>query len=255
MNITPNGFANPLDIKKKETELDTKEDLELKYELDDDHIYDDPNHLVHQESCLKLPLPPTMPAYNTLNRNIDAKAPSRVNAPTPYMEPSTGASGKGEGANSSESEGRYTYLHHVSTSNSSLTTANGTRKSKPPVPPGYAAPRSSLVPQTPVPPGYAVPRPQSMEKVENLPPAAIDPAKDGPETVGYFPLMRIEKENSAYQPLKPAQQDHTASHTQQEAMTSNGVTNPTQQDVPKIEEEEEYMEMKSPQSKTPEFPE
>lgn len=249
MNIgTSNGILNPLSSKMKEAELDTKHDLELKHEMggDDDHIYDDPDRLVHHESCLKLPLPPTTASYDTLNRNINAKVPSHVNAPTPYMQPSTSASGKGDEENS-PTEGRYTYLHNVPTS---LTTTN----SKSPVPPGYAAPKSSQVLPIQAPPGYAVPRPHSMENVENPPPAAaekIDLAKDGPETVGYFPLMRRDRENSTYQPLKP-QQDHTASHTQQEATTNKGVTSP---DIPMIEEEEEYMEMKSPQSKTPEFPE
>lgn len=241
---TPNGVANPLDIKMKEADLDYKYDLE-----DSDHIYDNPNHLM--ESCLKMPLPPTTASYNTLNRETGTKALSSANTPTPYSQPTTE---KGEGAMSKGS--RYTSLQLVTTSTSSLTTANGTKKPKhtpPPVPPGYSAPRSLVSAgraTAPRPPGYAVPRPQSTEKVEPQPPATekINLVEDG-VTVQYFPLMRRERENSTYQALKlvPTKPDRTASHTQQDATTSH-----TQQ---VIEEEEAYMMMKSSQATVPEFPE
>jgi hypothetical protein len=221
------GVANPLDIKTKELELDSKHDLETTFNSSDgDHIYDDPSHLM--QTCLKMPLPST--GYNILSREIDGKEKSCVSTPTPYSEPSTGAKVPG----GTDYSGRY--------SNMQLSSVGGTQKPKQvtpvPLPPGYSAPKSLASAAAPVPPGYAVPGPQSMAESDAQPltPEKVDPV-DG-ETVQYFPLMRRKRENSTYQAvIKPTS---TAS--------------PAQQNAPMIEEEQ-YIKMETPDTRSPTFPE
>lgn len=224
----------------KDTDLDNKV-----YELEDSqHIYDDPNLLM--DSCLKMPLPPTTASYDVLNR--DASAASK-------LQPTTRtAVDRGEVVKFSMSDGRYTSVTMAPTSQSL------DNKPVPPrVPPGYSSPKS-LVPTRPpapkAPPGYAVPRPHAPEKV--------DLAEDKEETVGYFPLMNGKvKESGTYQELvapSPAQQVAMTNPAQKDA-----TANPAHKDVtvnnpfeavspPSAIEEEEYVEMQSPQAETP-FPE
>lgn len=232
------GIANPLDINVKE--LDNK-----MYELDDsDHIYDDPSLLV-VDSCLKMPLPPTIDSYDILNREVDSKdamETSHANSTAPAPQPAVGR-GLGEVVSFSMSEGRYTSVGPTPTPRVKPAPMH--------VPPGYSTPRPLIPVARPAPKPPAVPRPQAPEK--------IVVADDGEETVVYFPLMKEAKaqENGTYQALvTPAPKDTTA---QKDATVSPTTVNPTQQDAtvsptPAIEEEE-YMDMKTPGTKTAEFPE
>ena len=306
LGIDTGGVINTINSDVKESAFNGK------CELDDEHIYDDPNLLMDfGDSKIPAPLAAAAAAatatataaavsYNTLNHGNSKTIPSPYDyavppsldtkpapqaksaAATPYANSSVSNSGERKppyanftasnsggrkppyanftasklaaGSATDESDDSRYQAAPISLSSSSLGKPVATPRPTPsPTPPGYSVPKP-VIPNraAPKPPGSSVPQPQTAKKIEV--PEKVDLAEDileGKETVGYFPLMRKGRteESSAYQALLNVKTGaSTGNQSQQEATASHA-----QQEVPGLEEEEEYTVMNSPQVKTPEF--